>query len=656
MTSRQKTIWLVALAALAVYFNSLWNGFAYDDVWIIANNPRIHDPTNLRGLLLTPYWPNYGPEYGLYRPLTIFGFAMQWFLVGDTPSFFHFINVLAHTGCAVLVFLLVEQLISRRAALAAALLFAVHPLHTEAVANVVGQAELWATLTALAACVIYAKRPATRIGPERLVAIVVLYATGMLAKESAVVLPALLLLIDVVQQRIQPNRESIIKYIDAAAFTFIMLAAVLFAYITLRVSVLGNFGGVNAAPDLPFLRQGHRVLNALRSWPEYVRLLFFPFNLSIDYGPGVVLPVESFTPMTLLGLLFLVVTITLMLATPWHRYSGLVAGWFMIAILPVSNLLIPIGVLIAERTLYLPSVAVCILAGIIWEHASAAEQRETRRLALALAIALVLVFSVKTISRNRTWDSLLTVWQSLQRDHPESYRSAWIDAGSRWVSNDLAGAERSFLFATHMWPHDSQLLGDIGNFYISQRRYHDAAIFLERSRRMTPWVVRTSELLAYAYLYDNRPADALRSALFSLSSGMSQRSLMYAVLAGSYERLGKWDQAAGAWRAATRTRSGGTWLHWAMQARALARAGHDDAARAAARAARARTKDPKLLALLDKLDSAIETKCYGGNSDCDPLAGWVIAVGQAPTMANSNTAAKGNTAAAGATSLVPGKQ
>jgi protein O-mannosyl-transferase len=171
--------------------------------------------------------------------------------------------------------------------LAGALVFAVHPLHTEAVANVVGQNELWAALGVLAACIIYISRPeGVALQPKRMAAILGLYAMALLAKESAVVLPGLLVLLDFVQQRARADKRGLLDYIRGILPLVVVCTLLVGGYLVLRHSVLGNLAGTDAAPGLPHLREQYRLLNAFRAWPEFVRLLFFPLDLTVDYAPA----------------------------------------------------------------------------------------------------------------------------------------------------------------------------------------------------------------------------------------------------------------------------------------------------------------------------------------------------------------------------------
>src|SRR5690606_26656657 len=162
----------VAVLAIVVYANSIANGFAYDDVLIIETNSRVHQLRDQASIWLKPYWPNYGPELGLYRPLAIFFYAVQWAVSGGEPWLFHTMNVLMHAGVSVLVFLLLARLASTPAALVGGIIFAVHPVHTEVVANVVGQAELIAAGGVVGACLLVVGRPeGPRVSAGRLAGI-----------------------------------------------------------------------------------------------------------------------------------------------------------------------------------------------------------------------------------------------------------------------------------------------------------------------------------------------------------------------------------------------------------------------------------------------------------------------------------------------------
>jgi protein O-mannosyl-transferase len=617
---------LIAVA-VAVYANSLWNGFAYDDDWIIMRNGRVHQLKDLKLIWGTPYWPTFGAELGLYRPLAIFAYAVEWAIGDGAPWVYHAVNVLLHALMTVLTFALLRAFVSDAAAGIGALIFAVHPVHTEAVANSVGQAELIAGVGVLAACVLYAQRPrdSNRLSAWRFVAIALLYFSALLAKEAAVTLPALLVLIDVAQQRVTVTRwRELRNYVARTWFLMFMLAASVVLYLSIRVNVLGSLSGLDAAPNLPFLREEHRLLTALRAWPEFIRLLFFPKDLSNDYSPAVILPVEDLSPMAALGGLLLTITIVLALLTPKHPHAGFPAAWFMITILTVSNLFFPIGVVLAERTLYTPSVAVAAVAAFAWQYLLG--QWATVRKPIAYgAVALVVgLMSWRTIDRNPDWKNTLAILNVMVKEHPESYHTAWLLADHFWRQGDINQSAFYWEAAMRLWPRDSQLMGEYANFMIGRRNWKKAIELLEQSRAMHPWVPRTYEMMAYTYVNAGRYDDAIEAAHEAIRLG-GFRPVMFAVIARVNEERGRHDIAAGAWRAAIHEKGGGLWVYRAMGARALARFGDGPAALAATDTALQMHKtDTLAVYTLGRLRSAIQEGCYREKAGTctDPVAEW----------------------------------
>jgi hypothetical protein len=194
--SVRSAAFLAAVVAVLLSANSVANDFAFDDHAIIVNSELIHELGTVPEAMASPYWPNqYGRDLGLWRPLATGIYGLQWALWGEYAAPFHALNVLLHGVVTALVVLLLGELAPLPLALIAGLLFAVHPVHVEAVANVVGLAELLSSALYLGACLVFLKS-GQRLGPSRVVAITALFAGAFLTKESAVTLPGVLLLLD----------------------------------------------------------------------------------------------------------------------------------------------------------------------------------------------------------------------------------------------------------------------------------------------------------------------------------------------------------------------------------------------------------------------------------------------------------------------------
>lgn len=622
--STRRLVLLLAAVAVLVYLNSLLNGFALDDVYIIPENQRVRNILDFRQIWLTPYWPEFGRELGVYRPFIIFLFAIQWAIGRGEPWVFHATNVLLHAGVTLLIFALLMRLLPRIPAAVGALIFAVHPVHTEAVANVVGQAEIVITAALVGACLIHASRPTgVAVSWPRRGALLALYLVGLFTKENAIVLPGLLVLLDFAQHRVELSRRGLLRYADAMLMPIFLLAAGFAFYSTIRLDVLaGAYVGEDTGPQLAFLKQ-HRLLNALRAFPEFMRLLFFPAQLSADYSPAVILPVESMTPMAALGLMLLAGLILLALLTPSSPGVGFPAGWFLIGISVVSNLFFPVGILVAERTLYLPSVAVAALAAYAWSAIHprlAPARRDLLRLGLAV---VVLALGVRTWVRNPDWASTSTVFSSIVRDRTVSYKAQWALAASHQSAGQRLLASLHYEAAYRVYPHNSELLTEYGSFLINQGRYDRAVQLLETAHRMHPRVMRSASMLAYAYLAAGRFREALVVIAHMERIG-GPLAVSMPMRAYAWDRLGQPDHAAAAWRVALRQPRVSNWRNWSYLARSLALGGHlPGAVDAAARAALLAT-DTAAAAQVNRLIAALREGCYR------PLARWRPAPSDSP--------------------------
>ncbi len=575
---------LVALAACVVYANAWRNGYALDDGFILANNPLVHGLGNVGALLGSAWWPGTNE---LYRPLTLLSFAVEWQLFGDAPAVFHATNVLLHAAASALVAWLVLRLDGgRAAALGAGLLFAVHPVHVEAVANLVGRAEVLAALGVLAACHLHLS---TRVSTgARVAGIAVLYLLALGAKESAATLPVLLLAVDLLRTRGEGTGAAALLRRNAALLG--VLGAVLLGYVAMRVQLLGGLGS-DPAPYLRDLSTADRLATALRLWPEYVRLLFWPVDLSAEWGPDALRPAGWGEPLVWMGLLLGVA----LAAVAWMSWKGdrWIAGgllWFAAAVFPVSQIPYTAGVLLAERTLYLPSVALAFFippaVAALRRHPAALNQ------SLAAAGAIVLLLGLRTWTRTPSWQSTQAVFEQMANDHPNVWMVQWHAAdllvqGGRaeealpWYvrAAEKVGGRPPGLNVSH-----ASVLLDLG-------RLDEAEPVLRRTVELAPGLGAARLYLGSVLVQRGRYREALAvmspDSVQEADGGMRDRLDHRRALA--YDGLGQVDSALALREASLRASggqaSGPAWYHYA---RLLALRGRMDQARAALDSARAR--------------------------------------------------------------------
>ncbi len=502
MTARRGAL-LVLFLALAAYANSLGNGFAYDDEGIVVQNPVVQQG-NWMGAFSRPWWPSPLEGAGLYRPVTSASFAVEWPLFQGHPLGFHALNVLAHALVSLLVFLLLLTLGSAPGALAGAALFALHPVHTEAVANVVGRAELYSAFFYLSACLLYWRGSAwggvARI--IRLLALGALYLLALGSKEIGVTLPGALFLLEAFRPRMGGSREGaeglppLHRRLGAEAATYLLLAGLLAAYLGLRYLVLGTLAGERVAPVLELVGTRARVLTAIGLWFQYLRLLLFPVDLASDYDPGVLFPSESPDLPVLLGALVLA-GLGLAALRAWKGVPLVSFGiaWFGMTVLPVSNLLFPAGTLLAERTLYLPSVGLCLAAAgvaapvLAWPH-------RPRGAVLAGAVVLLLAFMVRTVLRNPSWMSTFVVQQTLHEDHPQAWRAFRARAQGLERVGETGAAAEAWDVATRLAPRDYTLLVQAGDFHGRVGDWRRGEAYLRGAVAVAPRVANAYQILA----------------------------------------------------------------------------------------------------------------------------------------------------------------
>ena len=403
MDSKDRRLYLaVVLCALVPHLPALWNRFAMDDLYIVIWNPLVHSIHGMWRGFAAPYWP---PDLGgqMYRPLPVASLALSWAVAGAHPLLFHAINLIWHAVVAVAVAALTRRLADTTAAFVAGLIFAVHPVHVEAIANVIGLGEL---MGAAGVCLaVYAAIARQDVMWSGLVLLL-----GLLSKENAIVAPALIVWAWMVGPRPLPRR------MFAFLISWVVIGG---AYLAIRGIVLHPYARLHAIAPV-FLGESFFAgrLTAVAALGDVTRLLLLPLTLRVDYSPAERTVVRSvFDGRFAIGLACLALWVFLLMLA-WRRGRRVEAfglGWIAIAFLPVSNLFFSTGVLLAERTLYLPSVGLALAAGATLARLPVPRLR-------AVVALIVLAGGIRSALRAPVWRDDLAVTQSILVDSPESYR------------------------------------------------------------------------------------------------------------------------------------------------------------------------------------------------------------------------------------------
>ncbi len=464
---RVKRMAMVATAVVAVliYANAFANGFVLDDGGVILRNPLVTTPGSAWRAFGLPYWPE-TIGGGQYRPLGIVSFAIDWLVSGGDARWFHIVNVLWHALATVLVWTLAAELLAPAAAAITALLFAVHPVHVEAVSNVVGRLEPMSAVFVLGA--LLAHRRGSWAAPA-------LFAFGLLSKESAIVLLGLVAASDLILERDWRTtlRDRRWLYVGYGAVT-VAYAAILL--VTFHDREFSTPARVFAGTTL-----GHRLELVARTVPHYVRLLVAPLDLSASYAPNVISPHPGMSVMTAVGIAIgMIVVLAFTVATRRRRWPTIAFAviWVPLALAPVANVIVPSGVLLAERTLYLASVGVCLGVGAI------AERYLLSRPAMVVAAtaSVTLAFGVRTWTRTPVWHDDRAYLLALLADHPESYEAHLAAGHALRGANALDQADRELVIARQLFPRDSIVYREAADVAERQQRPAVASALLDSAR------------------------------------------------------------------------------------------------------------------------------------------------------------------------------
>jgi hypothetical protein len=444
----------------------------YDDVPILLQNPIVQNLGASERIWQTAYWPS----GWLYRPLTVQGFALQWAAGDGAPVVFHATSVLLMVLVALLFWRLTRKILPEGPAVLASALFAVHPVHVESVANGVGQAELWATgLTLLALERYLAWRVRGPLGARHRISLAVLTLVAIFSKETGYVIPILLAGAELLLAAPDlPWR----RRLGILAPVMQWQGAVVVGAILIRIIVLGPTAGAGPAMAFQGLKTGERIAGMLAVVPEWARLLLWPAHLQAEYGPPGIAVTGPIGPVHVFGL-GLLVAAGAMLALSWRQHPVIAFGfgWVGVALFPVSNILTPTGVILAERTLFLPSAgAMLALGGVLAIvlpslKASRAPVRTAGGLILGAA---VLAGMLRSIERQPVWKEPLSFVRRLETDAPATYRAHLVATNYYSSVGREEEAVRAGARAYALFKGDPHVFEEYGQALRRQRRCGEA--------------------------------------------------------------------------------------------------------------------------------------------------------------------------------------
>ena len=497
---------LLLLLACTVFANTFPGEYFLDDHEIVQTNPLVNSP-DLAKIFLSDYWGG-DVDSGLYRPLVIVSFALTHLLFGPGPLADHLSNVLLHALVSLLFYLvLLRWEVPRPVAWLAAALFAVHPIHTEVVNEAVGRAELLAALGVL--LVLYVAR--TIRGWSRGPLLAASFLLGVLSKENAVTVLALLPLVDRFQwPKGQPG------WWHRHWRDYLWLGATTLAWLAFRTWGVQRWAPPDAADPvytpLKFMAFSERIVTALEVQWLYLWKQLVPVGLRGIYsGPGY-LPSFS-SPWSPLAGAVVLGSLALLVLAGWlyarRSLAGLALLLYAVAFAPTANILFVTGVTMAERLAYLPSLWFCL--GTATVLAAGIQRLKRRRVGLSAAGLILVLLAALTVGRNQDFRSELTLWKAdTARDSQNVL--AWLYLGKQyWKLGEPGQSEAAYRHALQVAPDFGDALSAYAALLLEQNRFEEALRYALRAEAVSDSDVPTLHMVtANIYLALGRPEEADR--------------------------------------------------------------------------------------------------------------------------------------------------
>lgn len=503
------TILFIALVTALTYVNIFGGEFVWDDHEFISENPAIRSLAHIPQAF-------FEPVVNLYRPLRTTLYICSYALFEAEPFGYHLTGLLLHFFCTLLVWVNLKRFFtSETPALLGALLFAVHPVHTESVAFMTASYDLLGPFFFLLSLYLFS------FADWRRMLSWAAFAAALFSSEMTITLPALLLVLSLWIQK-KSFRKTVLTLIP-----YVLLSA---GYLFVRF-VLLDIG----ARDTVYL--GGSPLTTFFTMPrvgiEYLQLMFFPFKLIADYRHYPL--VESvLSPRFYLPVVFLLAaTVWLFLKRKQWPRTFFAWLWFWIALLPVSNL-IPTGSVMAVRYLYLPSIA---LSFVLFDFFP----KWTRKKGIALTLVLVL-FSYITFMRNFDWKDEIVLWTKTSLQAPGSF-VAHNNLGSHYLKKGLYNSSfEEITRALKLKPDFVDAYTNLGALYEKRKMFEEAQKAYEVAVALNPRSAAPLSNLGNIYLKQGKKAKAIES--YKKSSEVNPYFYLAYYNLGNIEfNDGKWDEA-----------------------------------------------------------------------------------------------------------------
>ncbi len=501
MTPSVRSSFLIIGLCFLVYANALPNGFVYDDWDLIVNNPWSREGPLLEAFRFG-YWETTRGGSSYYRPVVTLSYRLGYRLWRENPFGYHLENIFLHALASLLTLSLATRwLASSEAGLAAAALFAVHPVHTQSVAWIAGRTDLLAAVLFLVA--LWLQQAAVDrlhgspsgggrgAGWAALLASLPALALALLSKEMAITyVPALCLHALLLAHRHRGGRgrsDGRMGFAPEATpprgwlLPLGLSVVVTGGYLGARLLLLGSLTGYLDDPHSWWVASdgtASRLMAVPLILAFYLRRVLYPWWLGFESG---ITPVRDATDAGLWASLVGLAVLVFLVHRFRHRDPALPFGvaWFLLTLLPVANIL-PLFESAMEHFAYLPSVGL-VVASVAFGRALL-KGRAARITACCFVAGLL---GARTVARNPDWKSEETFWRVTTRDTPSA--RAFNNLGLHLhEAGRLEEAAETLARVRALEPNLPSSHSNLGVALAAQGRRAEALSLFEQALQMNP--------------------------------------------------------------------------------------------------------------------------------------------------------------------------
>lgn len=509
--------WIIIIfAALLPYLNSFDGGFVFDDIFLVEHD-RFYETKPFMECWKRPYW---SADYndGLYRPLVTMSFWLNTRLADKYSPAFRAVNIFLNIVVCLILFKLLKSLgYSFLGSFFATLLFAVHPLHSEAVIPASGRADMLCAFFVflglflhIRSCKTFSQSAENEYNSFSnkifyCISAGICICFSLWSKENGIILLPLFIIYDAffVRKRFMSNLVS-------KKYLFYLLA--LFIALLPRLIVMGNLipklGSILIKSDnvLALCSYPVRAATAIKLQGYAIWKFLFPVKLSHDYSYAQILPLESFFDIGFLGALILIpLSCILLLILKFlgkDRYHILLLILFYaVSIFPTSNLVFLTGTIFGERLYYLPSAWLCAISGIVIRRSIL---RWNCSIATIIFLSALLLLGYRTWQRGEDWSSQLSL--------------------------AIKGVETS--------PKSSKMWQNLALQFFNHGNYEEASIAAKKALEILPEEKNSLKLFAYSQINLGNYSvaeSALRELIISGTKNFDIYNKLSAILASKGE-------------------------------------------------------------------------------------------------------------------------